>query len=116
MNMLVLCDNALCSLVDIDRRFKGAYCIALMMEAVRFFSETSVIVYQTTQLNIPEDSDLNTIFLFVLSVTKNIMKTRSSSLNVATFRNTKSFILYVLRQVHKSRMTGDNEYEILNMK
>jgi hypothetical protein len=51
------------SLVETDRRFRGAYCLnhtgplVLMMEAVSI-SETSVSFYQTTQSNIPEDSYL----------------------------------------------------------
>jgi hypothetical protein len=52
------------SLVDINRRFRGAYClyrhseIALMMEAI-ITSGTSVNVYQTAQFNAPEDSHLH---------------------------------------------------------
>jgi hypothetical protein len=53
MKVTVLWDVASCSFVEIDRRFRGAYClhhlIALMMEAAST-SETSV--------NIPEDSHL----------------------------------------------------------
>jgi late competence protein required for DNA uptake (superfamily II DNA/RNA helicase) len=44
--------------VDIDRRFREAYCrITLMMEAVSS-SKTFVNIYQTTRSNIPEDSHL----------------------------------------------------------
>jgi hypothetical protein len=50
MKMTVFWDVAPCSLVEIDRRFRGA-----MMEAVTT-SETSVNFYQTTRHNIPEDS------------------------------------------------------------
>jgi hypothetical protein len=81
--MTVFWDVAPCSLVDIDRRFRGTYClyhqgdeletgshvsnqffargllIALMMEAVST-SKTSVNFYQTTRRNNPEDSHLHT--------------------------------------------------------
>jgi hypothetical protein len=55
--MTVFWDVAPCNVVQIDRRFRDAYCllIALMMEAVST-SETSVSFYQTTP--IPEDSHL----------------------------------------------------------
>jgi hypothetical protein len=65
MKITVFWDVALCSLVEIDRCFRGAHClhhqgdvlIALMMEAVSI-SETLVSFYQTTQRNIPEDRHL----------------------------------------------------------
>jgi len=47
---------ALCSLVQVDLRYRGAYCLyhqALMMEAVNT-SETSAYVYEATWLYIPE--------------------------------------------------------------
>jgi hypothetical protein len=62
--MAVFWDVAPCSLVDIDRCFRGAYCLhyqgvssltTLMMEAVSS-SETLLNIYQTTWCNIPEDS------------------------------------------------------------
>jgi hypothetical protein len=61
--MVVFCDVAPCSLVDIDRRFRGTCYlhyqgdgpIVLMMEALSTF-ETSVNIHQTAQRNIPEDS------------------------------------------------------------
>jgi hypothetical protein len=64
MKMAVFWDVSLCSLVYIDRRFRGAYChiVALMMEAVSS-SETSVSMYQTRR-NIPEDNRLQTHFSF----------------------------------------------------
>jgi hypothetical protein len=50
---------AQCTLVGVDRRFRGVYClIALMMEAVNT-SETSVYSNDTTRRYIPEGSDLN---------------------------------------------------------
>jgi hypothetical protein len=54
-----------CSLVEVYRRFRGAYClhhecsIALMMEAAST-SEMSVNFYQTTRCNKPEESHLHT--------------------------------------------------------
>jgi hypothetical protein len=47
-----------CSLVEIYRRFRGAY-IALMMEAAST-SESSVNFYRTTRRNNQEDSNLHT--------------------------------------------------------
>jgi hypothetical protein len=62
--MTVFWDVAPCSLVEIDRRFRGVTAsitkaIALMMEAAST-SETSVNFYQTTRRNNPEDSHLHT--------------------------------------------------------
>jgi hypothetical protein len=63
MKTTVFCDIALCSLVEVYRRFRGAYCLghedALMVEAVST-SETSVNFYQTTRRNISEDIHCNT--------------------------------------------------------
>jgi hypothetical protein len=71
MKMAVFWDVAPCSLVDTDRRFRGAYClhhqglITLMMDAVSS-SETLVNIYQTTRSNFSEDSHLyKCLFLFV---------------------------------------------------
>jgi hypothetical protein len=58
-----------CSLVDIGRRYREAYClhyqsdnvrlaIGLIMEALSS-SETSVSIHQFTQCNIPEDNHLH---------------------------------------------------------
>jgi hypothetical protein len=58
--MAVFWNGAPYSLVEIDRRFRGAYCGVLMMEAAQT-SETSVIIYQTTRHRIPEDSHLLTL-------------------------------------------------------
>jgi hypothetical protein len=58
MKMTVFWDVAPCGLVEVDRHFRGAYClhhqVALMVEAVST-SETSVNFYETTRRNIPED-------------------------------------------------------------
>jgi uncharacterized protein (DUF305 family) len=55
----VFWDVAPCSQVDVDRRFRDAYChhhqIALTMEAVRT-SETLVNINLTLRRYIPEDS------------------------------------------------------------
>jgi len=63
MKFRVFWDVAPCSHVEVDRRFRGAYCLhhqgALMMEAVRT-SETSVNFNLTTRRYIPEDSKLHT--------------------------------------------------------
>jgi hypothetical protein len=67
MKFRVFWDVLRCSQVDVDRRFRGAYCfIALMMEVVRT-SETSVNIYLTTRQYIPEDSKLN-YFILVLII------------------------------------------------
>jgi hypothetical protein len=58
MLMTVVWDVTLYSLVDKDRRFRGAYCpiiMALTKEAANT-SETSVYTYQTTRRNISEES------------------------------------------------------------
>jgi hypothetical protein len=55
--MTVSWDVAPCRLVEVYRRFRGAYCLALIMEAVRT-SETSVNFYQTTRRYNREDSHL----------------------------------------------------------
>jgi hypothetical protein len=59
LKMTTFWDIALCSLVEVEQRFRGSYCrhhalIALMMEAVRT-SETSVNFYETTRRRNPED-------------------------------------------------------------
>jgi hypothetical protein len=56
----VFWDVLTCSQADVDRRFRGAYCLhqALMMEAV-CTSETSVKIYFTIPQYIPEDSKIN---------------------------------------------------------
>jgi hypothetical protein len=62
-------DIAPCSLVVVDRRFRGSYClhhqgdefIVLIMEAVHI-SETSISYNETTRRNIPEVSNLHTRF------------------------------------------------------
>jgi hypothetical protein len=63
-----LCDKAPCSLVEVYRRFRGAYCLnhqanksltALMMDAV-ITSETSVYFNETTRRYIIEGSNLPT--------------------------------------------------------
>jgi hypothetical protein len=50
MKMVVFWDVTPCSL-EVNRRFRGAYCDALIMETV-ITSETSVSFYKTTRLNI----------------------------------------------------------------
>jgi hypothetical protein len=57
--MTVFWNVSPCSLVDIDRRFRGltASIIKAMTEAVRT-SETSASIYQTTLCDIPEGSHL----------------------------------------------------------
>jgi hypothetical protein len=74
MKMGVFWVVAPCRLVDIYRRFEGAYClhhqgmIALMIQATST-SETSVSFYQTTLRNNPEDIHLRVRrkqFLFYL--------------------------------------------------
>jgi hypothetical protein len=55
MKMTVFWDIAPYILIEIDRRFRGAFC--LMMEAVNT-SEKSVNFYETTRRTIPEDGHL----------------------------------------------------------
>jgi hypothetical protein len=62
-NTTAFWDIAQCSLVQVDRCFRGTYCliraIVLMIEAVRA-SETSVNFYKSTLHNIPEGCHLHT--------------------------------------------------------
>jgi hypothetical protein len=60
MKMAVFWVIALCSLVEVFRRFRGACCLAIarMMEAASTF-EKSGCFYQTTRRNNPEDSHLH---------------------------------------------------------
>jgi hypothetical protein len=78
MKMAVFWDIAPCSLVEVDRRFKGRYClhqqgdesfIALMMETVRT-SETSVYFNETARRYI----SFNLILLVSLYQEKQIRK------------------------------------------
>jgi hypothetical protein len=55
MEMTVLWDVAPCSLVEICRRFKSAYCLHHQDT-----SKMSVDIYETTRRNITEDSHLQT--------------------------------------------------------
>jgi hypothetical protein len=71
MMMAPFWNVASCRLVEIHRRFRGAYCLhlhvitysALMMEAVNV-SEAPVNFYETTRSNIPEDGHLQVTFSF----------------------------------------------------
>jgi hypothetical protein len=56
MKMVGFRDVAPRNLVDIDRRFRGAY--SLHHQGDDSSSEKSVNIYRTTRLNIPEDSHL----------------------------------------------------------
>jgi hypothetical protein len=60
MKMTAFWNIALCSLVEVDRRFRGVEgpLIALMMEAM-IISETSVNVHETTRRSIPEGCHLH---------------------------------------------------------
>jgi hypothetical protein len=68
MKFRVFLDVAPCSHVEVYRRFRGAYCLhhqgALMMEAVRT-SETSVNIYLTTRRWITEDSELQSVNVYL---------------------------------------------------
>jgi hypothetical protein len=57
MMMAVFWNVAPCSLVDIDRRFRGAYRLNHQGDVVNS-SETSVSIYQSVRRNIPQDSNL----------------------------------------------------------
>jgi hypothetical protein len=60
MKFRVFWDVASCSQVQVDQRFRGAYCLhhQAMMEAV-CTSEMLVNFNMTTRCNIPEDSKLD---------------------------------------------------------
>jgi hypothetical protein len=55
--MAVFWDTAPCTLADIDRRFRGAYCLHRQGDLIA--SETSVNIHQATRRNNPEDSHLH---------------------------------------------------------
>jgi hypothetical protein len=57
MKFRILWDVLPCSQVDVDRRFRGAYCLHHQSDAART-SETSIYIYLTTRQYIPEDSKL----------------------------------------------------------
>jgi hypothetical protein len=65
MKIRAFWDEAPCSLVEIERRFRGAYCLhlqddeCLTMVAIRT-TETSVYSNETTRRYIPEGSNLHT--------------------------------------------------------
>jgi hypothetical protein len=65
LTMTVVWDVAPCGLVEINRRFRGAYCLHYQANPPRpddgavSTSETSVNFYQTTRRNIPDDSHLH---------------------------------------------------------
>jgi hypothetical protein len=57
MKMAVFWDVATCNLVEIDRRFRDAYCLHYQGAGIAVStSETCMYFYQTTGRNIPEDS------------------------------------------------------------
>jgi hypothetical protein len=56
MKMTVFWDVAPCSLAEVDRRFRGAYCLYQGDHP-----EPSASFYQTTWRNIPEDSHLRSL-------------------------------------------------------
>jgi hypothetical protein len=58
--MTVFWDVAPCSLVEIDRRFTGAYCLHYEGDEAVSTSETLINFYETTRCNIPEDSHHHT--------------------------------------------------------
>jgi hypothetical protein len=74
------CDVLPCSQIDVDRRFRGAWCLhhqddegALMMKEART-SETSVEIYLTTRQYIPDDSELQTFSVFAITKYLNFLK------------------------------------------
>lgn len=50
--------DVLCSLVDLHRCLRGAYCLTVLITEAVSASETSVKVYKATRCNMPEDSQL----------------------------------------------------------
>jgi hypothetical protein len=61
MKMTVFWVLAPCSLIEIDRRFRGAYCLHRLDVKALSTCETLVSFYQTTGRNITEDSHLQII-------------------------------------------------------
>jgi hypothetical protein len=68
MKMIVFWDVVPCSLVEVNRRYTGTYCLHHEgdHDDEGSISETSVNFYQTTRPNIPEDSHLHGYVHFVL--------------------------------------------------
>jgi hypothetical protein len=104
--MTVCWDVAQCSVVEVYRRFRGAYClhhqgdkwlIALMMEAVST-SETSINVYQTTRRNVPEESRYQTRHCENLK--SHVPTFSSTSILVPGFRFAK-WLISTEHQTHK---------------
>jgi hypothetical protein len=66
MKSIAFREVALCSLVEVDRRFRGAYCLhhqggeTVMMEAVRT-SETSVFLNEITQRYVSQGCHLQVL-------------------------------------------------------
>jgi hypothetical protein len=81
MKFRVFWDILLCSQIDVDRHFRGAsiirVMIALMMEAAHS-SETSVHIYLTTRQYIPEDSVLHTARMSIILLTGKVHWTLQS--------------------------------------
>jgi hypothetical protein len=93
LKMTVFWDVAPCSLVEIEQRFRGTYClslhaIVLVMEAVST-SETSVSFYHTTRRNIPEDGHLHAITLMKEA---SLLKRRSVSTRIHGAASQKTVI------------------------
>jgi hypothetical protein len=68
MKMTAFWDIAPYTLVEVDRRFRSAYCIikAVIMEAVHT-SETSVNFYEVTRRSIPEGCHLESLHCFSMA-------------------------------------------------
>jgi hypothetical protein len=81
MKMKAFRNIASCNLAEIDRRFRGTYCIyhqrvdtAVMMEAVRN-SETSVYFYETTRSHISRKLS-SSLMLVCITITSQIGECR----------------------------------------
>jgi hypothetical protein len=58
MKMTAFWDVAPCSILELDRRFRCAYCLYHQGDRRESTSDTSANFYETTRRNIPEDSHL----------------------------------------------------------
>jgi hypothetical protein len=61
MKFRVFWDVLPCSEVDVDRCFRGKYCLHHLGDEAVCTSETSVNIYLTTRQYIPENSKLQTV-------------------------------------------------------
>jgi hypothetical protein len=73
MKTTVFWDVALCSLVEVYRRFGGPCCLIALLMETGSASEMSVNFYHSTWCNMPKDSHLQGISCFSLDISRTIV-------------------------------------------